>query len=80
VTTVEEALKHGAIRKIVMEGLAAANKKAISRAQYVQNFHILSEDFSIENGVLTPTLKLKRKEASKKYAAIIERMYANAKL
>jgi long-chain acyl-CoA synthetase len=57
-----------------------ANTKAISRAQHVQNFYILNEDFSIENGTLTPTLKLKRKEAYKKYAGIIESLYTTAKL
>jgi long-chain acyl-CoA synthetase len=38
------------------------------------------EDFSIENGTLTPTLKLKRREAMKKYEAEIEAMYTRAKL
>ncbi len=40
----------------------------------------MSEDFSIENGMLTPTLKLKRKEALKKYAAEIESMYTKSSL
>jgi long-subunit acyl-CoA synthetase (AMP-forming) len=38
------------------------------------------EDFSIENGTLTPTLKLKRKEAMKRYEAEIETMYNRPKL
>ena len=52
-----------------MEGLKKANSKAISRAQTVQNFYLMPEDFSVDNGTLTPSLKLKRKEALKKYAA-----------
>jgi long-chain acyl-CoA synthetase len=80
VGTVDEAIKHVNIRKIVMEGLKIVNNKSISHAQYVQNFHILSEDFSVENGTLTPTLKLKRKETSKKYANEIESLYINPKL
>lgn len=63
-----------------MEGLKEANQKAISRAQMVHNFHLMGEDFSVDNGTLTPSLKLKRREAHKKYAADIEQMYATAKL
>jgi long-chain acyl-CoA synthetase len=40
----------------------------------------MAEDFSVENGTLTPTLKLKRKEVMNKYAAEIEAMYSKAKL
>jgi long-subunit acyl-CoA synthetase (AMP-forming) len=68
VSTVKEASKDPKVKKIILEGLEKANQKAISRAQNVQNFFILPEDFSVENGLLTPTMKLKRKEVSKKYA------------
>lgn len=46
----------------------------------MHNFYILPEDFSVENGALTPTLKLRRKEVTKKYANEIESLYMNAKL
>lgn len=68
----KEAANNPNMRKIILEGLGKANQRAVSRAQNVQNFYILPEDFSVENGCLTPTLKLKRKEASKKYAKEIE--------
>ena len=63
-----------------MEGLKKANNRAISRAQHVQDFYLLPEDFSVDNGTLTPTLKLKRKIASKKYENEIESMYLKPKL
>jgi long-chain acyl-CoA synthetase len=37
---------------------------------------LLSEDFSTENGLLTPKMSLKRREAAKRYAAELERLYA----
>lgn len=78
--TVVEASKCPAVFKYVEEGVKRANDKAISRAQKVQTFAILSEDFLVENGMLTPTLKLKRKEVLQKYKDIIEAFYRDAKL
>ena len=79
-TTVAEGLKDEKIRKLLAEGLKKANEKAISRAQHVQDFVILPEDFSVDNGTLTPTMKLKRKEVLKKYAVEIDKLYTKPSL
>lgn len=42
----------------------------------VRRFRLLDQEFTVENGMLTPTLKVKRKEAMKSYHALIEEMYA----
>jgi long-subunit acyl-CoA synthetase (AMP-forming) len=65
---------------MIMEGINRYNDKAISRAQRIQTISILLEDFSVDNGTLTPTLKLKRKEVLKKHATLIESMYIEPKL
>jgi long-chain acyl-CoA synthetase len=39
--------------------------------------HLAEELFSVENGLLTPTFKLKRQQARDKYAKEIERMYTS---
>lgn len=41
----------------------------------VKGFIVLDEDFSIENGLLTPTLKVKRKVVEQRYADKIEKLY-----
>jgi long-chain acyl-CoA synthetase len=47
-------------------------------AQYetIKKFKVLPAQFSIESGELTPTLKLKRKVVSQKYAKEIEELFA----
>jgi long-chain acyl-CoA synthetase len=41
----------------------------------LKKFEIMEADFTQETGELTPTLKVKRKFASQKYAAIIDKLY-----
>lgn len=78
--TIHEAKSDPLVFKAVMAGVEKYNTKAISRAQRVQMVCILGEDFTIDNGMLTPTLKLKRKEALVRYAPQIESMYTEPKL
>ena len=73
--TVKEAMTCPALKKIISDGMEAANKKAISNAQKVQKFTILDADFSVDGGELTPTLKMKRKIISQKYEPYINGMY-----
>lgn len=42
----------------------------------VRRFELLTEPFTVENGLLTPTLKVRRSQALATYADIIETMYA----
>ena len=45
------------------------------RNKNVKKFFIIRGNFSIENGMLTPTLKLKRKEIIKNYKQQLENLY-----
>ncbi len=44
----------------------------------IRAFRLLTEDFSIEGGELTPTLKIKRRVVVSKYSDVIAEMYADA--
>ncbi|HSQ61958.1 MAG TPA: long-chain fatty acid--CoA ligase, partial [Polyangiaceae bacterium] len=63
------------VRRLVASELEArsAGFRAFERPK---DFVILSEDFTIENGLLTPTLKLKRREVLARHAARVEALYA----
>ena len=44
----------------------------------IAKFAVLPKDLSIEDGELTPTLKVKRRVIDQKYKALIDEMYAEA--
>ncbi|CAN0465211.1 unnamed protein product [Laminaria digitata] len=56
--------------------MKACNGRTTSNAQRVAKWTFLPNDFSVEGGELTPTMKLKRGPASEKYSEIIESLYA----
>jgi len=43
----------------------------------IKKFHLINENFSIENGLLTPTMKVKRNKVIVKYKNILEKFYIN---
>ena len=49
--------------------------KNLSRIENIKKFFIIKEKFSIENGMLTPTLKPKRYKIVKKYKNEFEKLY-----
>jgi long-chain acyl-CoA synthetase len=49
--------------------------KSLSLIEKVKKFKLIKEDFTIENGMLTPTLKLKRKKILEKYKQDLEKLY-----
>jgi long-chain acyl-CoA synthetase len=50
--------------------------KAVSRAESIRKFRILSSDFTEASGHLTPSLKVKRSVVNMDFAAEIEMLYA----
>lgn len=74
--TVEEAANDPVVQSFIKAGIDEANKEAISNAQNVQKVKILTQDFTVANGYLTPTMKLKRSKVNLDFAAQINEMYA----
>ncbi len=57
--------------KLVIENV----NKGLTLIEKIKKFVLIYEEFTIENGMLTPTLKLKRKEIIKNYKQQLENLY-----
>ena len=49
--------------------------KSLSVIEKIKKIRLINEEFTIENGMLTPTLKLKRKKILEKYKEELEKLY-----
>ena len=47
----------------------------LTLVEKIKKFHLISDSFSIENGLLTPTMKVKRNKVITKYKNILENFY-----
>ncbi|MGW0882051.1 AMP-dependent synthetase/ligase [Streptomyces sp. NPDC002671] len=70
-----EAREENALREEIARAVSSANS-AVSRAESIRVYHILQEPFALDNGLLTPSMKLRRDAITRHYAAEIEAMYA----
>jgi long-chain acyl-CoA synthetase len=62
-----------------IEGAVADANKAVSRAEQIREFRILSVDFTEAGGELTPTMKVKRAVVAKTFATEIASIYSSTK-
>ncbi|PZH10630.1 long-chain fatty acid--CoA ligase [Streptomyces sp. NTH33] len=62
------------LEREVRRAVVAANT-LVSRAEAIRTFRILAQPFTEEHGLLTPSLKLKRKAIEKAYADEVEALY-----
>ena len=60
----------------VKEEIEKVNKN-LTKIEKIKKFIVINEEFTIENGMLTPTLKLKRKEIIENYKQQLEKLYLN---
>ena len=68
-----ELLKNSKINDLIRSVIEEKNTELAS-FETIKDFRLLDE-FSIENGLLTPTLKVKRNVAMERFADVIQEMY-----
>jgi len=73
----DEAVKDERVVKAILDILTKeSTKNGLKGYEYVRRIHVSNELFSMENGTLTPTFKLKRKDAGAKYQKELDALYA----
>ncbi|MFF9018754.1 AMP-dependent synthetase/ligase [Streptomyces eurythermus] len=72
--TAAELVRDADLEAEVRRAVVAANT-LVSQAESIRTFRILAQPFSEEHGLLTPSLKLKRKAIEKAYANEVEALY-----
>ena len=73
--TPEEAAGHPQVLEELQRAVDSANE-SVSRAESIRSFHVLREDFTADNGLLTPSMKLKRSTIGELLHREIEELYA----
>lgn len=71
----EELLRHPKIIDLLERRIARINER-LARYERIKAFRVLNREFSIENGEITLTLKLRRKVIAEHFRDQIEEMYA----
>ena len=65
------------VEAAIEAGIEEANSRAVSNVARIKKWKVLSKDFSVDGGELSPTLKLKRFKVSEMYKEEISQMYNN---
>ncbi|NXO77439.1 ACSL1 ligase, partial [Sitta europaea] len=73
--------KNKDVKKCILEDMLRIGKESgLKSFEQVKDIVLHDEMFSVENGLLTPTLKAKRPELRKYFQSQIDELYANAKM
>src|SRR6185437_15411446 len=73
----EQALNVDAkVRRKVDELVNQVNDR-LKEHEYIKSYVILAKDFSIEEGEITPSFKIRKKVVEEKYKSEIESLYAS---
>lgn len=69
-----EAASNAQVLASLDRAVIRANK-AVSRAESIRRFHVLDTDFTVPNGYLTPSMKVKRRDVLEDFATEIDKLY-----
>jgi long-chain acyl-CoA synthetase len=76
-TTYTEIVQAPEIKAMISPYFDEVNKQ-LAKYETVKQFAILPKDLTIDEGELTPSLKVKRKVVEKKYSTLLDKMYEGA--
>jgi long-chain acyl-CoA synthetase len=79
----EEGLSYSSVAELVrsqevhdlIDGFVAQGNQELERWETIKKFEILATELSVDEGEVTPSLKVRRKAVEKKYADVLNSMY-----
>lgn len=71
---IDSFLNHPSVQQVFHQVIREFSKELASHEK-VRDFRLLPEEFTVENGDMTPTMKLKRRVIEKKYEALISDIF-----
>lgn len=74
-TDMNDLSQHQQVLEMVRKGVAETNSQ-LAHYESIKRFAVLPNDFTVEAGELTPSLKVKRKVLDRKYSKQIESLYS----
>jgi long-chain acyl-CoA synthetase len=60
----------------LFERQIAARTETLAQFEKIKKIALLDQEFTVENGEMTPTLKVKRRVIDEKYRSVIDRLYS----
>lgn len=72
----KEMIQNLNVKNLIKSEINKYNRE-LSKTENVMKFELLADEWTQENGMLTPTLKVKRNKVSKKYADLIGAMFVD---
>ena len=76
ISTPQEFCQHPRIIDLFSRQIETMTQ-SLAQFEKVKKFALLEREMTVENGELTPTLKVKRRVVDEKYSDVIDRMYAD---
>jgi long-chain acyl-CoA synthetase len=63
------------VQQLFEKEIDAINREHLEAVECVRVFRLTADAWTAENGLLTPTLKLRRKDLTKRYEQFLEEMF-----
>ncbi|MCF8360372.1 MAG: long-chain fatty acid--CoA ligase [Prolixibacteraceae bacterium] len=74
----EEIISNNEVLAAIQSEVAEMNKE-LGQVEEIKRYRLVHDEWSPDTGVMSPTLKLKRKVLAEKYASIINDIYSSSK-
>jgi long-chain acyl-CoA synthetase len=72
--SIKDLSEQALVQKLIQENINETNKN-LAKFETIKKFYICNEEFSIDNGLLTPSLKVKKKIVLERFKENIDAMY-----